>query len=94
MPLQVDPRALGPADDRDHHVGAVTAADDHARAVEIDVEPRQLLAGAAAGADTGRGRQLDAEQLEQHAADSIAVEDAGLHQPVAPKRSVLIQSGS
>src|SRR5689334_14955155 len=94
-PAQVDPGPLAAADDREQDVPAVAAAHDRARAVEVDVDPRELLLGAADVAHARRGGEIDAEQLEQLPADRVPVERAvaGPH-PVAPKRSVLIQRGS
>jgi len=91
---EIDPRPRGPADDRDQHVFAVPAADHDARAVDVDVEPRELGAVATAAAGAGRRGQVVSEQLEQQAADRVPVEGARLHQPVAPNRSVRIDTGS
>ena len=72
------------------------AAHDRAGGLHVDLEPGNEIGGAAALADPGRDRHLDAEELEQEPADRVSVEShvARLHQPVAPNRSVLIDSGS
>jgi hypothetical protein len=72
------------------------AAHDRAGRLHVDLEPGYEVGGAATPADPGRGRHLDAEQLEQEPADRVSVEPHGarFHQPVAPNRSVLIDSGS
>ena len=68
-----------------------------AGSVGVDVEPRDLLDRAARAAHARRDGQLDAEELQQQAADRVAVEPTvtRVHQlPVAPNRSVLIRCGS
>jgi len=94
QPAKVD--AHHPAHlDQHHHDGvAGAAADDDARAAEIDLALGHWAVGPAAAALRLRHRHSTAKDVVQHSADHVAVE--GLHQrpPVAPNRSVLMHLGA
>ena len=72
------------------------AAGHGARALDVDLEARDLAARATRRARCDREGHLHAEDVEQRAAERIAVEAhvRGLDHDVAPKRSVRTRPGS
>src|SRR5262249_25166359 len=78
----------------DEDGSARAAAHDCARRLEVDDELGEPSGFAARATGADRGRELDAEDLDQLAGDGVAVERVHHPPPLAPKRSVRIRAGS
>lgn len=93
---QVEPGAVGGADQAHHHTGAGRAAPDQAGGVRVDVQPGHRAGGAAVVAATHGGTQVDGEELAHRPVEHVAVQVGHVGhalssggQPVGPNRSVL-----
>src|SRR5512134_4063143 len=94
QPAEVEAHHLAHLDEHHHDVVADAAADDDARAAEIDLALGQRAARPAAAALRLRHRHLAAEDVVQHSANRVAVERLHQRPPVAPNRSVLMRPGT
>src|SRR5262245_65665578 len=91
---EVDAYHLAHLDEDHHDVVAKAAADDDARATEIDFALGQRAARPAVTAPRPRRRHLAAEDVVQHSADCVAVERLHQRPHVAPNRSVWRRPGA